>query len=114
MAKVASGQKRALDLPEPEFDAPAFADGPDREEPAVVDLADLVSDRNGEVVLFNDSGLRALAVSTSAAVVERGEVGRHVTAAGEDVSGFCYLAFENGLRLFHQPDLELIIVPTPP
>jgi hypothetical protein len=112
MANLASGLKRALDLPEPELDAPH---APEHEEPAVIDLADLVSDRNGEVVLFNDSGLRALAVSTTAAVVERGEVrGRHVTAAGEDVSGFRYLAFENGLKLFHQADLELIVVPSPP
>src|SRR5688572_16313988 len=35
--------------------------------PIVLSLADLVSDQNDEVVLFNDSGLRTLAVSTSAA-----------------------------------------------
>ena len=39
-------------------------------------------DENGEVVLFNDSGLRALAVSTDAAVVEEAGPGAHMTAAG--------------------------------
>jgi hypothetical protein len=81
------------------------------EEPTIVlSLADLVRDENGEVVLFNDSGLRALAVSTDATVVAEGEAGRYVTAAGEDVAGFRYLAFDNGLKLFYQPGLDLIIV----
>jgi hypothetical protein len=86
------------------------------EEPTIVlSLADLVRDENGEVVLFNDSGLRALAVSTNATVVAEGEVGRYVTAAGEDVAGFRYLAFDNGLKLFYQPGLDLVVVqePTP-
>lgn len=78
--------------------------------PIVLALSDLVRDANGEVVLFNDSGLRALAVSTDAVVVAEGEAGRHVTAAGEDVSGFRYVTFDNGLKLFYQPGLDLILV----
>ena len=40
-------------------------------EPADVELAmaDLISDDNGEIVLFNDSGLRSLILRTDAAVV---------------------------------------------
>lgn len=76
----------------------------------VLSLSDLVRDANGEVVLFNDSGLRSLAVSTDAVVVAEGEAGRHVTAAGEDVSGFRYVAFDNGLKLFYQPGLDLILI----
>lgn len=72
-------------------------------------LADLVSDGNGEVVLFNDSGLRALAVASDAPVVAEGNVGRHVTAAGDDVSGFHYLTFESGLTLYYQHGLEVIV-----
>jgi hypothetical protein len=82
----------------------------DVDSPIVLSLSDLVRDDNGEVVLFNDSGLRALAVSTNAAVVAEGEAGRHVTAAGEDVSGFRYVAFDNGLKLFYQPGLDLILM----
>lgn len=78
--------------------------------PLILSLDDLVRDDEGEVVLFNDSGLRALALSTSLTVVEDGVAGRHVTAAGEDVSGFSYLAFSDGLRLYYQSGLEVIIL----
>ena len=76
-------------------------------------LEDLVADQRGEVVLFNDSGLRALALSTSTLVTDEGSVGRHVTAAGEDVSGFRYLAFASGIKLYYQPDLDVIVVEEP-
>ncbi|MFO1066955.1 MAG: hypothetical protein U1E14_00340 [Geminicoccaceae bacterium] len=72
-------------------------------------LADLLSDGNGEVVLFNDSGLRALAVAADAPVVAEGDAGRHVTASGDDVTGFHYLTFENGLTLYYQHGLEVIV-----
>lgn len=78
--------------------------------PVALDLTDLVSDANGEVVLFNDSGLRSLALGVDAAVVAEGRSGRHVTASGEDVTGYRYMAFDNGLRLYFRPDLELILV----
>jgi hypothetical protein len=86
---------------------------PGEEPPLILALDDLVQDENGEVVLFNDSGLRALAVSTAATVIEQGEAGRHVTAAGEDVSGFRYIAFTNGLRLYYEPSLDLIVTDEP-
>ncbi len=76
-------------------------------------LDELVCDQEGEVVLFNDSGLRTLAVSATTVVVEEGQAGRHVTAAGEDVSGFRYLSFANGLRLYYQQDLDLIVLDEP-
>jgi hypothetical protein len=78
--------------------------------PLILSLADLVRDAAGEVVLFNDSGLRALALSTSTIAVEDGVAGRHVTAAGEDVSGFRFIAFADGLRLYYQHGLEVIIL----
>jgi hypothetical protein len=93
---------------------PSVVDGIERvgseEPPLILALDDLVRDANGEVVLFNDSGLRALALSTDAAVVGEGRAARHKTAAGEDVSGYRYVAFDNGLKLFFQPDLELLLV----
>src|SRR3954471_10291632 len=80
-------------------------------EPAgpVIDLADLMLDQNGEVVLFNDSNLRALTLRTEARLVRRGEVGRHVTATGGDVSGFHYLTFDNGVKIFFRPGLEVMV-----
>jgi hypothetical protein len=88
----------------------APADDEDEQASAALALDDLVRDENGEVVLFNDSGQRALTVATGAKVLEEGEVGRHVTATGEDVSGFRFLVFDNGLKLYHQPGLDLILV----
>ena len=108
----ALAEQRAPGLPPPESDE-AESGWPgveDAAEPIVLALSDLISDANGEVVLFNDSGLRSLAVSTDTAVVGKGEAGRHVTAAGEDVSGFRYLAFENGLKLYFRPGLDLVLV----
>jgi len=72
-------------------------------------LSDLIQDDNGEVVLFNDSGLRALAVATDAGVVAEGSSGQHVTAAGENVSGFHYVTFDNGLTLYYQDGLEVVV-----
>jgi hypothetical protein len=88
----------------------APADDEDEQASAALALDDLVRDENGEVVLFNDSGQRALAVATGARVLEEGEAGRHVTATGEDVSGFRFLAFDDGLKLYYQPGLDLILV----
>jgi hypothetical protein len=72
-------------------------------------LSDLVGDRNGEVVFFNDSGLRRLSIATDATVVADGRTGSHRTAAGEDVSGFSFLSFDNGLTLYYQPGLDVVV-----
>jgi hypothetical protein len=72
-------------------------------------LADLVSDANGEIVVFNDSGLRTLAIRTESPVVADGRVQKHVTAGGEDVSGFNYVTFGNGVTLYYPDGLDLIL-----
>lgn len=79
------------------------------EEVVALALADLVQDANGEIVLFNDSHLRRLALLTEAGELARGTAPHHVTAAGEDVTGFRYVTFDNGVTLYYQPDLELIV-----
>lgn len=89
-------------------------DGPEAQAAEADDLPtlrldDLIQDDNGEVVLFNDSGLRALAVATDAGIVAEGSSGHHVTAAGEDVSGFHYVTFATGLTLYYQDGLEVIV-----
>lgn len=77
-------------------------------------LSDLVGDANGEVVIFNDSGLRTMLVRTEAAVVAEGVAARHVTAGGEDVSGFKYVTFDNGVTLYFPDGLDLILRGAPP
>lgn len=73
-------------------------------------LTDLIEDSNGEVVLFNDSHLPRLAVATDIVAVGRGEAGRHVTANGDDVSGFHFITFDNGMKLYYQDGLDLVLV----
>src|SRR5690606_2939720 len=77
-------------------------------------LSELVGDANGEVVIFNDSGLRTLALHAQVAVVEKGQVAKHVTAAGEDVSGYNCIKFDNGVTLYFPDDLDLILMGGPP
>ncbi len=74
-------------------------------------LGDLVGDANGEVVLYNDSNQRTLAVSSPVQPAAWGKAGSHVMADGTDVSGFRYVRFPNGLTLFYPPDLQLVVVP---
>jgi hypothetical protein len=104
MKATASGQRRSRDEAEPEAD---LAGEPGL--PALA-LADLIPGENGEVVLFTDSNLRSITLGTSSALLEEGEVDTHRTVEGDDVSGFRFYRFDNGLRLYFAPDLELILV----
>ena len=70
-------------------------------------LSDLLRDADGEVVVYNDSGFRTLAIATDAAVVASGRSGPHVTEAGADVSGFSYVTFDDGTTLYYQDGLDL-------
>jgi hypothetical protein len=72
-------------------------------------LTDLVGDANGEVVIFNDSGLRTLALRTDSVVVAGGQSQSHVTAGGENVSGFNYVSFDTGVTVYFPEGLELIV-----
>ncbi|MGH6913846.1 MAG: hypothetical protein ACREH3_09090, partial [Geminicoccales bacterium] len=71
----------------------------------------LIGDRNGEIVLFNDSGVRSVALCTECAVVKGGQAGAHRTAAGCDVDGFRFLTFANGQTLYFERGLELVLHP---
>jgi hypothetical protein len=83
-----------------------------REDVLTLELTDLVSDSNGEIVLFNDSHLPHLAVRAESPPVESGELGSHVTAAGDDVSGYRYVAFNDGTKLIFQDSVDLVILGT--
>jgi hypothetical protein len=72
-------------------------------------LSELIRGEQGEVVLFNDSGLRVMALETDFGIVAQGAAEPHASASGEDVSGFRYVAFDNGLTLFYQDGLDLIV-----
>ncbi len=76
---------------------------------AALKLADLISDPNGEIVFFNDSGFRTLEIETDLAVRARGQAERHVTASGDDVTGFNYVTFDNGMTLYFEETLDLLL-----
>lgn len=76
----------------------------------VLTLTDLMRDVNGEVVLFNDSGMRTVGLVAATPVLDEGQAGRHVTADGVDVSEFRFYLFEDGLKLFYPPDLDLLLL----
>ena len=90
------------------IEAEAFAPGAAEVELA---LADLESDANGEVVVFNDSGFRTMAIRAAAAVIADGRVQKHVTTSGDDVSGFNYVTFDNGVTLYYPEGLDVAVQP---
>src|SRR5688500_4657311 len=94
---MVSARKRPLDAPlaTGRPTPPAAGRDPldDNGLEVVLTLTDLLRDVNGEVVLFNDSGMRTVGLLTSASVLEEGIAGRHVTADGVDVSEFRFFLF---------------------
>jgi hypothetical protein len=72
-------------------------------------MSDLIADDQGEIVLFNDSAVRRLVVTTDATVVADGRSGAHRTSAGEAVGGFSFVTFDNGVTLYYQAGLDLVV-----
>ena len=80
--------------------------GPDL---ASLDIDDLIADGNNEIVVFDDAGGIGIVLQSSQPVIDSGQVDQHVTAAGDDVSGYAFLTFESGLTVFYEPGLNLDI-----
>jgi hypothetical protein len=72
-------------------------------------VEELIRDPNGEVVLFNDSQLRSLALESDTQIVGQGMADEHVTAAGDDVSGYKFISFADGLTLYFDPALDVVV-----
>lgn len=90
--------------------APSLPGGSD--EPAAeieLEVADLLGDPNGEIVLFNDSGVRTVGITAAAPVVADGRATVHVTASGADVSGYRFVTFEDGPTLYFEDGLEVVV-----
>lgn len=112
-SKAALGAKQAVAPDEADAQRDVIVDRQDLEresEVLTLELTDLLRDSNGEVVLFNDSHLPALAVRADSQLVASGEVEQHVTASGDDVTGYRYVAFDNGTTLYYQESLDLVIL----
>jgi hypothetical protein len=71
-------------------------------------LKELLADTAGDVVI--DSGAGAdITVLTDGAVTARGVERDHVTLGGDDVSGYAYCRFGDGITVFYPCWLSLLI-----
>jgi len=79
----------------------------------VLTLQDLVPDAGGEVAM-QSFGVPAVGIDPggSTAITASGTIASHVTAAGEDVSGYRFYAFDNGITLYFPPDMVVLMTPS--
>ena len=77
------------------------------EDSVVLELADLLPDEAGDVVLFAGDDFAVNLVSDQP-VTDAGLAEEHVTATGVDVTGLHYYAFENGVTVYSQSDLLIL------
>lgn len=78
----------------------------------VLTLRDLVPDAAGEVAI-QSFGVPAVGIEAgdTVAITGSGTVAAHVTAAGEDVSGYRFYAFDNGMTVYFPPDMVVLMTP---
>ena len=76
-------------------------------EIVLLELADLLPDALGEVVLFAGDEL-PVNIVTDQPVTEVGIAEAHVTAAGVDVTGLHFYSFESGLTVYSPTDVLII------
>ncbi len=76
-------------------------------ETVLLELADLLPDASGEVVLFAGDDL-PVNIVTDQPVTEVGIAEAHVTAAGVDVTGLHFYSFESGLTVYSPTDVLII------
>ncbi len=88
--------EKAKDLPEMS----------DESDTVVLDLADLLPDEAGDVVLFAGDEL-PVSITAQEAVTEHGVSDGHVTATGVDVTGLNFYAFENGVTIYSLSDVTI-------
>ncbi|MBX6323299.1 MAG: hypothetical protein IRY94_15855 [Rhodospirillaceae bacterium] len=81
---------------------------------AVVTLSlhDLLPDANGEIVIQGTGGALQLSILSEERVCETGIAEPHLTAAGVDVAGLAYYAFEGGTRLYAPSDVAITVAST--
>jgi hypothetical protein len=72
----------------------------------VLDLADLLPDEAGDVVLFSGDEL-PVSISAHEAVTGHGVADSHVTATGVDVTGLNFYSFESGITIYSLSDVSI-------
>ncbi len=76
-------------------------------EALVLNLADLLPDMEGEVVLHAEVDV-PLSLVAERPLTGSGIVEHHVTAAGVDVDGLYYYSFDNGITLYSDSDILIV------
>jgi hypothetical protein len=72
-----------------------------------LDLAELIPDSEGAIVLFDDSAIGRLVVRTALPVAARGVAPARRTAAGIEVGGMRFVTLAGGPTLYHADRTEL-------
>ncbi len=86
---------------------PGGLENPAVGETILLELADLLPDASGEVVLFAGDDL-PVNIVTDLPVTEAGISEAHVTAAGVDVTGLHFYSFESGLTVYSPTDVLIV------
>ena len=86
---------------------PVTLENPAVGEAVLLELADLLPDASGEVVLFAGDDL-PVNIVTDQPITEAGIAEAHVTAAGVDVTGHHYYSFESGLTVYSPTDVLIV------
>ncbi len=86
---------------------PGGLENPAVGETVLLELADLLPDALGEVVLFAGDDL-PVNIVTDLPVTEVGIAEAHVTAAGVDVTGLHFYSFESGLTVYSPTDVLIV------
>ncbi|MEZ5825544.1 MAG: hypothetical protein R3C97_12645 [Geminicoccaceae bacterium] len=74
--------------------------------PISLELADLLADDSGALVLTGDNAVEIHAMHN---VVEHGIVQDHLHVGGEDVSGFEFVVFDHGPTLYYPAGLDVAV-----
>lgn len=74
-----------------------------------LNLADLLPDANGEIVILNEGDDPCLNIVTDLRLLESGIAESHVTDGGIEVKGLQYWVFEDGTKLYYSPGLSISV-----
>ncbi len=80
-----------------------------KEHRIVLALQDFVANSSGEVVVFNDSAVATMTLTTDSKVLNKGTAKKSQTTDGQAISDFKYLTFDNGLTVYFAPELEILV-----
>lgn len=74
-----------------------------------LNLADLLPDANGEIVILNEGDDPCLNIVTDLRLLESGIADAHITDGGIEVKGLQYWVFEDGTKLYYSPGLSISV-----